>query len=203
MTSETISELADFGAATLFEAYHDVQALLPNISPLYRPIHVCGPAYPVFAPAGDNLAIHYALAEAPAGSVLVVAAGGEIGKGLWGEVMTVSALARGIRGLVTDGAVRDVRAIRALNFPVFAAGVAIPGTVKQQAGVRNEPVEVGGAIIRPGDIVVGDDDGVVIIGQEAAQQALKAAEMRTRKETSMIQRLREGALTLDLLGLRR
>jgi 4-hydroxy-4-methyl-2-oxoglutarate aldolase len=138
-----MSELADFGAATLFEASGDAQGLAPDISPLFRPIHVCGRAYPVFAPAGDNLAIHYALAEAPAGAVLVVAAGGEVRKGLWGEVMTASALARGIRGLVTDGAVRDVRAIRMLNFPLFAAGVAIPGTVKQQAGVCNESVEIG------------------------------------------------------------
>src|SRR3954468_1341389 len=96
-------ELASFGAATLFEADRRVRAMRPGIAPLYRPILLCGPAFTVSAGPGDNLAVHLALAEAPAGSVLVVATGGELSKGFWGEVMTQAALARGIAGLVTDG----------------------------------------------------------------------------------------------------
>ena len=115
----------------------------PGNAPLFRPILLSGPAYNVAAVPGDNLEVHLALADAPAGSVLVVATGGELRMGFWGEVMTEAALARGIAGLVTDGAVRDIRAIRDLQFPVFSAGVAIPGTQKKVSGQRNVEIQIG------------------------------------------------------------
>ena len=111
-------------------------------------------------------------------------------------------MARGVEGLVTDGAVRDTREIRLLRFPVFSAGVAITGTIKQSAGSVNQPVVIGNCRIRPGDIVVGDDDGVVVVPAEAESEVIERAQARVEKETRLIQRLRDGELTVDLLGLR-
>ncbi len=202
MASEDQHELASFGAATLFEAHPVVKAMRPGIAALYRPIALCGPAFPVAAAPGDNLAVHLALADAPAGSVLVVSTGGELHRGFWGEVMTEAALARGIVGLVTDGAVRDIRAIRDLRFPVFSGGVAIPGTEKKEPGSRNTPVELAGVEVGPEDLIVGDDDGVVVVPKKLVGDVRSAAEARTRKEAAFIASLRQGALTVDLLKLR-
>ena len=196
-------DLLDYGTATLFEACPDVRALSNNIRPLFCPIAVYGVAYPVYAPPGDNLAVHLALAEAPPGSVLMVGTEAETHKGFWGEVMTEAAIARQLSGLITDGAVRDTNSIRKLHFPVFSAGIAIPGTVKAKQGRRNCSIQLGGVEISPGDVVIGDDDGVVIVPQTSVATAREAADLRTRKERDFIDKLRNGALTIDLLGLRR
>jgi 4-hydroxy-4-methyl-2-oxoglutarate aldolase len=119
------------------------------LRPLFVPCRTTGPAFPVALPVGDNLSLHHALASAPHGSVLAVACG-DISHGFWGEIATVAALARGIAGLVTDGAVRDSDAIRRLNFPVFCGGVHIRGTVKDKPGSVRAPVVLGGVMIRPG-----------------------------------------------------
>jgi 4-hydroxy-4-methyl-2-oxoglutarate aldolase len=202
MSPRTGHDLAAFGAATLFEADSRVKAIPPEIAALYRPILLCGPAFTVAAVPGDNLAVHHSLAEAPSGTVLVVATGGQTRKGFWGEVMTEAAMARGIAGLVTDGAVRDIRAIRDLQFPVFTAAVAIPGTVKKDAGRRNISIQIAGVRIEPGDLIVGDDDGVVVAPKDAVAEICVAAEQRTQKEAGFIASLRKGALTVDLLKLR-
>lgn len=196
------SEFLELGTATLFEAATDARVIASSIRPVYQGARLCGPAYPVIAPPGDNLSVHRALAEAPAGSVLVVATNSEISRGFWGEVMTVGAISRRVCGLVTDGAVRDVRAIRQRNFPVFAAGIAIPGTVKQLDGPRSVEIEFGGTRIAPGDIVVGDDDGVVVLPRSTAAHTLISARQRAAKEAAIMQQLELGALTVDLLGLR-
>lgn len=200
--SNLVAELGKFGTPTLAEVSSDVLALAPTIAPLYRPIQLAGVAYPVVLGAKDNLAAHFAVADAPSGSVVVAATGQETQVGFWGEVLTEAALARGIRGLVTDGAVRDVRAIRDISFPVFCAGVAIPGTIKSFPGLLNEALAIGGVTIRPGDFIVGDDDGVVVVRREGAGAVLEKAKARTAKEIAFIKRLREGELTLDLYDLR-
>ena len=201
--AEDVRSLTSYGTATLFEACPGVRALPNEIRPLFCPIELSGIAYPVRAPAGDNLAVHLALAEVSAGSVLVISTEGESRKGFWGEVMTEAALARGVAGLVTDGAVRDSKAIRGFRFPVFSRGIAIPGTTKLQEGSRNCAIELAGFQISPGDFVAGDDDGVVVIPKDLLEKVRKAAELRTRKETEFIGQLRKGALTIDLLGLRK
>ncbi len=200
---ELVAELGKFGTPTLAEVSTEVVALSPTIAPLFRPIQLAGVVYAVQLGPQDNLGAHFAVAEAPAGSVLVITTGREVRVGFWGEVLTEAALARGIRGLVTDGAVRDVRAIRERPFPVFCAGVAIPGTVKKSAGRLNEPVTVGDVTIRSGDLILGDDDGVVVVPRDAASYVLERAKARTEKEIAFIKRLREGELTIDLYDLRR
>lgn len=203
MTELSLAEkLGQHATPTLFEVSSSVTALSPMIKPLFVPMHLCGVAYPVAAGPGDNAAVHFALAEAPPGSILVVAIGGDISRGLWGEVMMEAAVARGIHGLVTDGAVRDTRAIRQRSFPVFCAGVAIAGTAKSWRGVSNQPTAIGQTMVRPGDFVVGDDDGVVVIPQDEAIAVLKQAQARLEKEATFIEQLRRGQLTIDLLNLR-
>lgn len=197
-----MDNLGTYGTPTLFEASSAVQALSQKITPLYRPIELFGHAYTVKAAPGDNLAVHNALSQAPLNSVLVVTIGSETRHGFWGEVMTEAALARGIRGLVTDGAVRDSEAIRKKSFPVFCVGVAIPGTKKECAGSLDEPVMFGEVVVRPGDFLVGDDDGVVVIPRESADEVLEKARARAEKENAFIEKLRQGQLTLDLLDLR-
>lgn len=202
MTAQTIADrLGSYATPTLFEAGPGVRACAPAIAPLFRPIQLAGPAFPVQASAGDNLAVHRALAAAPAGAVLVVAMGGETRYGFWGEILLAAALARGLRGLVTDGAVRDSRALRAAGFPIFCGGLAIPGTVKQWPGVIGEAVVLGGALVQPGDFMVGDDDGVVVVAAEHVAAVLERAEARVAREAGIIARLREGATTLELFGL--
>jgi len=127
--------------------------------------------------------------------------GGETRYGFWGEILLAAALARGLRGLVTDGAVRDSRALRAAGFPIFCGGLAIPGTVKQWPGVIGEAVVLGGALVQPGDFMVGDDDGVVVVAAEHVAAVLERAEARVAREAGIIARLREGATTLELFGL--
>lgn len=200
--SAVAEKLGKYATSTLYEVSPEVQALLPRITPLYRPIQLWGTAYPVLTPTGDNLAIHHSVAKAPAGSVLVIATGGDKTRGYWGEILMEAALARGIRGLIIDGGVRDSNALLEHSFPVFCGGVAIPGTAKDRAGVLNRPVMIGQALVQPGDFIVGDCDGVVVIQAEAAKQVLEAAEGRVQKELRIVERLRLGELTLDLLSLK-
>ena len=153
--------LAEFGAATLGESGARIMA--PRIAPAWPGARVAAPAFPVRCTPGDNLAVHVAAAEAPAGSVLVVDVGELSDYGYWGEVLTTGARARGIQGLVIDGGVRDILAIETLAFPVFASTIALRGATKDQPGAVNVPIRCGGASIVRGDWVVGDADGVVVV----------------------------------------
>lgn len=163
---------------------------------------VAGPAYTVRCVPGDNLPLHLALAEAAPGDVLVVDAGGAIG-GYWGKILTVAAQQRGLAGLVIDGGVRDVRDLEALEFPVFARGIGVRGTVKRDPGELRRPVTVGGVWIEAGDLVLGDSDGVVGVPAAKVGDVLVAARERDEHERSVVERLRRGELTVDIYRLRR
>jgi 4-hydroxy-4-methyl-2-oxoglutarate aldolase len=195
-------ELLRLGSATVYEASGGEGALDPAIAPVWRGARVCGPALPVACGYGDNLAIHRALEHVPPGVVLVVNAQGHLA-GYWGEVLAVAAQARGVAGLVIDGGVRDTEALERLGFPVFARGRSIRGTVKHEPGRIGEPVVVGGVWVQAGDIVLGDADGVALIRAERLQEVLEASRARAAREERIMERLRAGELTLDLLGLRR
>lgn len=199
-----VKQLGAYATPTLFEAGKALGvATLPTaIKPLFMPISLAGPAYPVQARPGDNAAVHFALAAAPKASVLVVAIGGDVEHAFWGEIMMEAALAAGVRGLVTDGAIRDSSALRARGFPVFCAGTAIAGTEKRWRGAQQAAVVLGHATVRAGDYVVGDDDGVVVVPQEHIDAVIRQAQARLEKEEAMIERLRQGDVTVDLLGLR-
>lgn len=197
-----IAELARYGVATVYEAAGRRGKMDSAIRPVTCGITLAGTAFTVEARPADNLMIHLAVALAGPGDVLVVDAGGYTGAGAWGEILTVAAQVRGIAGVVIDGAVRDVRRIRELRFPVFSRGISVGAATKVAPGRIGEPIHCGGALVRPGDIVLGDDDGVVVVPREEAQAVLQASRDRDARERALIRALRDGATTLDLLGLR-
>jgi 4-hydroxy-4-methyl-2-oxoglutarate aldolase len=190
--------LLALGAATLGES--GGKPLHPRIRSAWPGAATAGPAYAVRCATADNLAVHAAVAEAPAGSVLVVAADPPE-RGYWGEVLTTAAEVRGIRGLVIDGGVRDVAALEAHRFPVFSALVALRGATKMSGGDIGGTVRVGDVDVHTGDWVVGDRDGVIVIARDDLRDTLERARVRADKETAMFAKLREGATTVELLGL--
>ena len=160
-----------------------------------------GPAYPVRCSPGDNLAIHVAVTRAPAGSILVADMGGERDYGYWGEVLTTGAEARGIAGLVIDACVRDCDALAAHGFPVFSTGLALTGASKTQPGVGRPAVTVGDVAVEPGDWIVADVDGVVVLPGAELDAVLAAGAARTAKEAALFDVLRAGGSTVEEFGL--
>jgi len=194
-----VEQLRTLDTATLFESGARA-AKEPEIRMLSGNDRLAGPALTVACPPGDNLMIHLAVARAQAGIVLV-AQSHDPGYAVWDEVLTVAAMARGIAGLVLDGSVRDLGAIRRLGFPVFARGTALPGTTKSVHGTIGQATTCGGALVCPGDIVVADESGIVLIRPEEAEQVLARALELCRKEAAIMDELRGGRTTVDLLGL--
>lgn len=200
MTSTpTAAVLAELGAATLGES--GGLGMPPRIRPVWAGAAVAGPAYPVRCTPGDNLAIHVAVTQAPAGSVLVVDVGNVPDRGYWGEVLTTGALARGLAGLVIDGGVRDVGALEKLGFPVFSATVALPGATKLSRGSVGTATTVAGVPVSVGDWVVADVDGVVVVPGNVLEEAVAAGQGRTEKEAGFFAALRQGSTTVELLHL--
>lgn len=195
----TSEELQRLGSATLGES--GALTLPPRLRPVWPDACLAAPAFPVRCTPGDNLALHVAVTRAPGGSALVVDVGEVAGRGYWGEVLTTGAEARGIAGLVIDGGVRDVGALRSHRFPVFSSQVALPGATKQARGTVGAPIRFAGRPVVLGDWVVGDVDGVVIVPGGELAAILAAARARTAKETGFFEALRAGATTVELLGL--
>ena len=166
-----------------------------------RSARLAARAVPVRCFPGDNLAIHVAVARAGSGSVLVVDVGDVSVRGYWGEVLTTGAEARGLQGLVIDGCVRDVEALEAHGFPVFSAGIALPGATKSAPGSVGMPATVGGVLVSLGDWVVGDRDGVTVVHGGSLQAVIEAGRARATKESAMFEKLRGGSTTVELLDL--
>nr|WP_246852310.1 4-carboxy-4-hydroxy-2-oxoadipate aldolase/oxaloacetate decarboxylase [Patulibacter sp. SYSU D01012] len=188
------------GAATLYEAAGRRGALDPAVRRRVG-VALAGPALPVACAAGDNLAVHRAVAVAAPGEVLVVAGAG-VAVGYLGDVLAVAAQARGVAGAVVDGGVRDLREIDELGFGLWARHVAMAGATKRTPGAVGEPVVCGGVLVRRGDWVVADEDGVAVVPRDDVPAVLDAARRRQEAEERMKRELLGGALTLDLLGLR-
>jgi 4-hydroxy-4-methyl-2-oxoglutarate aldolase len=194
-------ELLALGTATVYEASKLDCALTPTVQAAWPGARVVGRALPVSTDAGDNLPLHVALELARRGDVLVVdAAAGAFGH--WGEVMTVAAMTRGVAGLVINGCIRDVEPIRELGFPVFATGRSIIGTRKSCKGVVDDTISFAGSRIAPGDLVIGDADGVVVVPRAQVEAVVQSARARAAAEEAYMQRLRDGELTLDIYDLR-
>ena len=202
-SSELIRQLSEFDAATLYEAAGQQGMVDPAIRPMWPGACVCGIAMTVHCPPKDNLMLHHAVAVAEPGTVLVTTAQQYLYAGAWGEVLTVAAQVRGISGLVIDGAVRDIEAICQRRFPVFSRGLAIGACKKEQLTALNEPVDIGGVTVRPGDVVVGAADGVVVLPQASVEQVLWAAITRRDREKEIFRQLAAGKTTIEILGLPR
>ncbi|MPZ19772.1 MAG: 4-carboxy-4-hydroxy-2-oxoadipate aldolase/oxaloacetate decarboxylase [Luteitalea sp.] len=193
--------LFEFDPATLYEAAGKRGMVDPAIRPAWHGAKVRGRATTVECPPCDNLMLHIAVASAQPGMVIVATVGAYLLAGAWGEVLTAAAQARGVAGLVIDGAVRDVDAIEALRFPVFSRGLAIGACTKERPGKLDVPIQLGGALVRPGDIVLGDADGLVIVDQDKVEEVYEAASERRARETEIIRQLQQGRTTVELLGL--
>ena len=193
------------GAATLHEAMGRRGVLPTHLKPVHPAFRICGPAFPVLCREGSNLAVHQALYAAAPGDVLVVQveAFGADEFGYFGEIMAEAAKARGLGGVVIDGCVRDAGPMAAVGFPVFAAGLSIRGTTKEpHPSPLVEEIDFGSCIVRRGDLVVGDEDGMVCVPAGDVDRVLAAGRAREEKEAEHIRRLRAGEQTLDLMRLR-
>ena len=198
--SDLLARAARFPAATLHEAAGQRGALPSAIKPVLPDFRVCGPAFPVQSPKRDNLWLHRAIYAASPGDVLVVDVGQEFEAGYWGEIMSYAASARRLGGLVIDGCVRDKLELASVGFPIFARGLCIRGTAKDHAaaGGLDQVIEIGGCKVAPGDLVVGDEDGVVVLPGAEVDTILAAAEAREQKELNIIEQLRAGKSTLEI-----
>lgn len=199
--SPACAALLRFGTATIHEAQGQKGAVHGALRPIDPSMRLAGPALTVRCRPGDNLALHYALTKIQPGQVLVVDAEGFTEAGPWGDIMSMAAQLRGCAGLVIDGSVRDSQSIADMGFPVFSRGISIKGTNKFQPGQLGVPVVLGGVLVRTGDIVVGDRDGLVVVLAEEVDFAIRASQEREDKEAATREKLRAGKTTVELIGL--
>ena len=200
LSEEMLQALRRFDTAMLYEAGGQVGAMIPEMRPLERGLRVAGAALTVVCPPGDNLMLHAAVADASPGEVLVAQCH-DFSYGVWGEILMTAARARGVAGLIVDGAVRDVTALGEAAFPVFCRAVSIRAATKVRRGAMRIPVSCGGLLVWPGDLVVADDNGIVVLARTDLDGLLAKAQARQQKEAALVTRLLQGRTTLELLGL--
>jgi len=201
-----IAALGELGVATVHEAQGRTGLMQPYMRPTYAEARVAGSAITVLCPPGDNLMIHAAMEVCRAGDVLVVATMAEskheLSWGMFGDLLATSCRARGVAGLVIDAGVRDTADLHAMQFPVWSKTISAQGAVKANAGSVNMPIVCAGAHVDPGDVIIGDADGVVVVKRSTAVAVAKGGEERRAKEIRTRARLKAGELGIDIYGLR-
>jgi 4-hydroxy-4-methyl-2-oxoglutarate aldolase len=197
-----VRTLGQLGVATVHEAQGRSGLMRPYIRPIYCEARVAATAVTVSCQPGDNLMIHAAIEVCQPGDVLVVTATSESTDGMFGELLATSCQAHGIVGLVIDAGVRDVADLTAMSFPVWSKAISAQGTVKASAGSVNVDVVCAGAIVHPGDVIVGDQDGVVVVERGRAADVAQLGAERISKEEKTRERLQAGELGVDFYGLR-
>ncbi len=201
-SADVIKTLGEQGTATVHEAQGRIGLLASYMRPIYNTAKMAGPAVTVSCQAGDNLMIHAAVEVCQPGDVLVVTTKSPSTDGMFGELIATSLIARGVKGLIIDAGVRDVADLTAMEFPVWSKAIHAHGTVKATPGSVNVPVVCAGETIYPGDVIVADVDGVVVVRRQDAEKVAKLGEDRLVKEASSRAKLKAGELSLDFNKLR-
>ncbi|WP_036348639.1 4-carboxy-4-hydroxy-2-oxoadipate aldolase/oxaloacetate decarboxylase [Mycolicibacterium aromaticivorans] len=200
--AEVVDALGEHGVATIHEAQQGTGLLSSELWPIYRGAHISGTAVTVSVPPADNWMIHVAVELCQSGDVLVVAPTSPSDAGYFGDLLAASAQARGIRGLIIEAGCRDVADLTAMAFPVWSKHICAKGTVKQQLGNINLPMVCAGQLVHPGDVIIADDDGVVVVPRTAVIEVLNATQQRTAREAALRDRYRRGELSIDVHEMR-
>jgi 4-hydroxy-4-methyl-2-oxoglutarate aldolase len=197
-----VEKLSRFGVATVHEAMGRVGLMQPYMRPVYTGAHCCGTAITVLLHPGDNWMMHVVAEQLQPGDVVVAACTADNTDGFFGDLLATSFVARGAKGLIIDGGVRDVKDLTEMQFPVFSKAISAKGTVKSTLGSVNIPVVCAGVAVNPGDVVIADADGVVVVPAAIAQQAADASEAREANEGEKRAKLAKGVLGLDMYNMR-
>lgn len=195
---ELIDQFRGIGTATIHEASGRKGAVDFSIKPITRGVRICGPAFTVQCHPLDNLMLHKALEKGQPGDVLVAMVGGHYEGGYFGGLMATSAVAGNLGGLAIDGCIRDSEEIIRMGFPVFCRGFSIRGTTKTVLGLINHPVLFGGVLVYPGDLIIGDDDGMVVVSREDCKSVLEKSIQRVETEKKKSAQLKAGASSVEL-----